>query len=553
MGSQIIEVPGHGPIEFPDSMSDTDIGSAIQKITGPSSGGLSAMKERVANYGNTRPQNVIANAAREVPSDIIDMFGNAPANLGNLGSAAYHFLSKSNEAWKPPFNPPNLATRASRAIGFTSDEYAPTSKGEQLAAAISKGLTGGISAGAKGALIGGVGAGAGDIVAEQTNSPALGVATNLLAGKGANKAIDTANTAVAKADLLRKQNQGRIDTHQELRDAGYVVPPAYSNPNAKNTAMETIAGTTESQKQASILNERNSARLVRKELGLNEDVPLNGETIDKLLYATAQPYREVANLPKLPLKQTGTAYLGDKTIRMYSKATPSPEQLLHDWKDANDNARNLWKDYQRNAQVETLDKYRAEIKRADGLSSAMEDVANAANRPELVQQLRDARVKLAKIHAVDQSLNADRGEISTIDLARAKDRGVKLTGELDTIAKMGSTYPLAVRDPKRIDKAGNLRGDVIAGSMAGGVGYGLGQLAGLGPMGSMAIGAAASTVPEITRHVARSRILSDKYQNANTTPTYQAGPIDSFMSGSKLRGNPVRAYLLAKQLQGQSQ
>src|SRR6266850_2539625 len=73
--AQIVDVPGQGEVEFPDSMRDEEIVAAIKKIAAPEQPG---MLLRALTWATTPP----ANAAPEIERmrAIVDKAGPAPIN-----------------------------------------------------------------------------------------------------------------------------------------------------------------------------------------------------------------------------------------------------------------------------------------------------------------------------------------------------------------------------------------------------------------------------------------------------------------------------------------
>lgn len=93
------------------------------------------------------------------------------------------------------------------------------------------------------------------------------------------KYIDEHFTAPGRAATQQSQNSVRDATLREALEAGYSVPPATTNPSAKNVALESVAGKAATQSLASSKNQQVTNRLIRQDLGLADDVPLTPETL----------------------------------------------------------------------------------------------------------------------------------------------------------------------------------------------------------------------------------------------------------------------------------
>ena len=113
----------------------------------------------------------------------------------------------------------------------------------------------------------------------------------------------------------------------------------------------------------------------------------------------------------------------------------------------------------------------------------MEKISRTQGRPDLLDDLRRARVRLAKMHAVENATNPGDGQVSPIILKRMYDNGTPLTGNLELIAKFAKSFPDAVGEYAKIKRTGISGYDAVMSSIMGGSGF-----AALGPAG-VALGA----------------------------------------------------------------
>jgi hypothetical protein len=114
--------------------------------------------------------------------------------------------------------------------------------------------------------------------------------------------------------------------------------------------------------------------------------------------------------------------------------------------------------------------------------------------PNLVDQLRGARVQLAKIHSVEDAM--DGTNISPKALAKQQDRGVPLSGNLKTIANAASNFDRSFQDISKIRDSGPF----------GVLDLGYGAAAGLAHPGALAA--------VFARPLARAALASGPYQRA---------------------------------------
>ena len=120
-----------------------------------------------------------------------------------------------------------------------------------------------------------------------------------------------------------------------------------------------------------------------------------------------------------------------------------------------------------------------------------------------MQELRDARVRLAKIHHVQDAMNVGDGHVSASYLGHLLDGGKPLTGNLKIIGKFAQAFPDVMRDASRVPVAGV---SALDATMAAGLGA-----AGYYGSGGDPQGMALAALP-LLRGPARSLLLSKGYQ-----------------------------------------
>lgn len=476
-----------------------------------------------------RSATVASNAGAEAVAGIPDMLLNAPNNLLNLGRAGIGTLATlaGRNDLAPELTPnPDLVRRGFKSAGFINDELAPKTPAEQRIAALSGGAVGGVASPTRSipqmlgaALVGSASGEAGNEVKSATGNDALGISASLLTPSAIQNVGDRGRNSVRAAELRESQRRPMEDTRKEVRAAGYVMPPSMTNPTMTNRILESFGGKIATQQEASLRNEGVTADQVRANLRAPASMGITEDALSTLSNQRAQPYRDVAAVPGLPARQTGTSYSVTGEAHPIMGATPlTPAQALHELNQVRIDAKDHWREFQRQGSVAARDQYRAASARAAQLETEIEAAAVAQGRPELVPQLRAARTDIAKIHDVDRALNTDRGEVSALDFAKARDRGVPLTGELLTVAKMGNAYPKAVQRPEQIGSPAV--NNLVSGLSAAG-GGGIGAAMG-GAMGAGAGAAAGAIGVPIAQSLARKLLLSSPYQNYMGAPNYRA-------------------------------
>jgi hypothetical protein len=293
--------------------------------------------------------------------------------------------------------------------------------------------------------------------------------------------------AVRAPSLARQQQQNviRDATLKEAQDAGYAVVPSQVNPSFVGNRLESVAGKAAMNQDAVLKNQQVTNTLARKAVGLPENVPLTPHALELRRTELSAPYREVSGL------------------------SPIAKQALEKLREARAEAKSYWLHYDRTATPESQKTAKKWDQRADIAERVIEQQAARAGKPELANELRQARREIAKTYDVERALSVGDGNVDARILARAIDRGVPLTGELATIAKFSDAFPQLTRSA-----AGNPTPGVSAIEPLAVGGFGLGgQGSGLGwwPAG----------LPFL-RGPVRSTLLSDLYQRNFARPNYSA-------------------------------
>lgn len=279
-------------------------------------------------------------------------------------------------------------------------------------------------------------------------------------------------------------NPTTLETARAGMDAGYVVPPNMLQPSFKNQVIESVSGKQATQQIASMRNSDVTEGLVRKALGIADDVPLTQGTMENLRKTAGKAYAEVSNL------------------------SPQAAADLEALKQARNDASGWFKAYNRSASPDDLTKAKAARALADQLETALENHAKDAGVPELIPALRDARKAIAKTYTVGRALNDATGTVDARILGRMSEKGLPLSDGLEVAGKFASAFPTITKSPMQVGSpaAHNLKS--IASMAMGGSG-----LAAIGPMG-----VAAAAVPFVAPHVARSIMFSQAAQRGLLSP-----------------------------------
>ncbi len=293
-----------------------------------------------------------------------------------------------------------------------------------------------------------------------------------------------ARDARASAEAVRSaQRNYRDEVIKRGMGAGYVFDPVAANPSAATRGTMKLSNPAEFYREASVQNQEVTNRLVRAEIGLPDAADLgNPLTIAKAIADAKEPYRELASL------------------------NPTAKSGLEKLQSIRGEARDLWKEYARDAKVDVKKRAMQLDSQAKSLERGLEGLAVRMGRPDLKGGIQAAREKLSKLHYVETVMHPVTGDIDAAMLAKIHDanRGL-FSGNLRVIAESASVHPYMFRD------ASNLRGALTE----------VGQFSGLSA-------AYDSTVGEGIRSVQRS----GAYQRGAAIPKYNTkvqDPVATFL------------------------
>lgn len=278
--------------------------------------------------------------------------------------------------------------------------------------------------------------------------------------------------------------------------AGYTIPPATVNPTFMNKALESVSGKMATQQIASARNAEVSRDLVRKALGVGDDVALNRATLEGIRKEAGKAYRAIADLPAVP------AQGGSSLTNTPQMAAIKPAKLIEDLKQARNDAQAWFKSYNASANPEHLAKARAADALSNQIEGTLEKYAVSRGASDLLPALREARKKIAQTYTVERALNEATGSIDATVLGRLYNKGKPLSDGLETVGRFGSAFPTVAKLPEKVGSPDthNLRtvGSLMLGAIGG---------AGAGPAGL-----AAAAIPYLAPPVARSVMFSKPMQ-----------------------------------------
>lgn len=512
MDDQIIEVPGHGQVAFPSTMSDADIVSAIKKLSRPT---------------NTA---VALNASSKAIAALPDMFLNAPQHLMNLGRAAVG--TATNLVGRPDLSPeivpaPNYANRLLSRFGAIRPENEPQTPGQRiLDAAVQGGVgmlanpTSSIGGAMRNVALGATGGLASGATTEATGSPLAGIVAGMATPVAAQVAGSFGRARVNDA-IARRVASGESVNDATMAAAGrlgFVVPPSeFNRGSVINNVLESFGGKAALKQESSIRNQDVTNRAARQELNLPEGTAITSRVLRDYRQREAQPYRDVIAL-------------SPRAAQVFDNLQNTREQMQAAWREYNGP----------NHPRQALADARALTQQSQQLENNLEQIAVQHGRPDLVPSLRESRINIAKSHDIENAMNVGNADISARILGRQLDRtGDRMTGNLRTVGAFAEgpgakfTQEGAVAPSPGVSAT-----NVMAGGLLATLGH---QYAGLP-------GLLAGTLPFASEPI-RNLVLSRPYQNLMNSPANDAGLLSrSFSSIENLspQERMLEALLIAR-------
>lgn len=353
----------------------------------------------------------------------------------------------------------------------------------------------------------------------------LGAGGQYLGGKIVGAVDDALTRRAATAAQQQTQNTVRDQTLKEALDEGYVVPPSTTNPTAMNTALESVSGKAATQSAAAAKNQKITNSLVKRDLGLADDVPLTRSTLKDVRTKAGTAYRDIENAADIIADQQ---YLDDlvdivggnsNVSKNFPGAKVSADQSVIDLTDSLLQGKFTAKaalEYSKRLRSQSKENFRSayasgggpeklELARAQwDAAGALEDVIerNLASRGQgaLAENFRNARVTIAKSHSAEAALNEGTGNIVASKLVNQLRKGKPMSGGFETVAKFGSVAPKAVAEPTQSGGVSALSAALAAGGV------------GLGQPGIVAI--------PVARLLTRYALLSKRLQPNRALPNY---------------------------------
>ena len=316
------------------------------------------------------------------------------------------------------------------------------------------------------------------------------VAKNVAVGTALGGAIPAIG---AIPSMMRGQppSPQMVQSIQQARDLGYVIPPTQANPSMLNRAMEGIAGKVSTAQNASARNQEITNRLASKALGLPENTVITPQVLTDLRTTAGNAYTNLGLSGQVIPDKSYLNALDDiakpyvTAAQGFPDAPPSPVLNLvqslkspsFDASAAVEKVRQL-----RTAATDAFNSGNSDVgnaskKAASAIEDALESHLSKTNQKDLLTKFRDARQIIAKTYSIEKAANTTTGTIDAKKLAAQLQRGKPLSGELKSIAQFSQAFPKASQTTELMGSLPQLSpldyaAGVIGGASSGGVGAG---------------------------------------------------------------------------------
>jgi hypothetical protein len=267
--------------------------------------------------------------------------------------------------------------------------------------------------------------------------PAGGQVANMLRGKGPSPQM--------------------VQSIQQARDLGYVIPPTQANPSILNRFMEGVAGKISTAQNASARNQEITNKLAARSLGLADDAVITPQILTDLRTTAGNAYTNLGLAGQVVTDKSYINALDDiakpfiVAAKGFPDAPPSPVlNLVQSLKSPSFDAtaaiekvkqlRTAADDAFRSGNTDIA---RASKSAATAIENALEGHLSKTGQGDLLDKFRDARQLIAKTYTIEKAANTTTGTVDAKKLAAQLQRGKPLSAELKDIAQFSQAFPKA--------------------------------------------------------------------------------------------------------------
>lgn len=420
---------------------------------------------------------------------------------GRLGQ-----MSADLATWALPFSMPIRTVRAAAAMGALPGMFAPAeSMGERLGhMGTGAGVTGGLQA----------------------------------VGQALQRGLaDSAISVVRGASSRQAQNEVRDETVRRAHEAGYSFSPSslgYEGPWLG--LVEAVAGKKNLEGEIARRATNITSDLARRHAGLSPNQAISEDALQALRQEFAQPYKDVAALRARPGPVAQWVFPNQPNMwNLFPTRGPSGEQLINRLGKSQWDSKQAWLEANKGNPYAREQAFTHDAI-TDALERRIDALASFWNQPNLLRQLQEARTNIAQVHDVQRVLNEATGDLSLKGLAQALNRGIPMSGNLETAALYARGFPQFAKDnipPKEVFNLHPFAIPIMAGNALAYFGNaGLGAAATLLPLASRrSREAIASLAMPFFGDAATDYLLSSRVQNM-LMPQYNVSGLQRWIANN---------------------
>jgi hypothetical protein len=335
-------------------------------------------------------------------------------------------------------------------------------------------------------------------------------------------------SAVSIANRARMQalNAPKEQGIAAAREAGLKITPTEADAGLTSRVVEGLSGEPKLAKLASKKNAPVINDMIRKDVGLPDDVPLSRDALAAIRKEEGASYEAVKNTGrfdtdpqyKLDLMKINKGY--DTAAKDFAHRSENPFKKTMEGLDVKGMDAASAVEEVKLLRFDADKAYRSGDKQLGGAYKAAAEALDnmldrhvstlAANDPALagaVGKYQAARQRIAKTYAADKALNDTTGNIDAAVYAKALKDGKKLSGESKRVGELATQFPRSTQRTERLGSTGPTIFDLLLGGSAGIIGTAMGGVPGFAAVG---LG--------LSRPAMRSMLLTEPWQGGMAAP-----------------------------------
>lgn len=375
---------------------------------------------------------------------------------------------------------------------------------------------------------------AGGATTDVTGSPTAGAAVNTLIqsvpmviGKGAKALPGESPAAIAARQRAQVANAPAEATVAAAREAGLKLTPQDAGGGAVSRGLAGLSGEPKLAKLASKKNAPTVNDMIRRDVGLADDMPLTREALLDVIKEEGGSYAAVKEAGRFDTDAKYRADLDaltegfDTAAKDFAHRKENPVQKIMEGLKVKDMDAASAIEEVKNLRADADKAYRAGDKQAGSIyknaANVLDDQLDrhlkTLGDSEGVTKYRASRRRIAKSYAALDALNEATGNIDAAVYAKKRRDRVPLDGEAAKVADFATAFPRSLQRTERLGATGPTYFDLLLGGGAGIMGTMLGGAPGAG---ALALGG--------SRPAMRSILLTEPVQNAMSVPPSYARP-----------------------------